>query len=549
MKEQFELRFINAELTGTDDGLRVSGYVNKTNQWSEQMGTRKKFVERILPNTFRKALQNGNEIHFYAEHDPNKILASTRNGSLSLREDEQGLFMSANIAPTSWGKDYHTLITTGIIRNMSFGMKVLKDSWKQLSDGTYERSISDLFLGEVSAVRNPAYAQSSISARSIDIVDDPQINLSKENDNKMFNQNTLNSYRAKLADFDKNTVSVRNNDEVTEEEKEIRGFEQFLRKQDGDEVRELRAMVASSTPVTGQTSGAITIPTHLHNQVVEKMHEVAPIFKHTRNFSPANGYLEILAEENMGATATFIGELEDIIPEDFTLRKVMLSAKRGGTAIEMSEHTINDSGINIVDYAIKMLSKRLGFTVDENILFGKGQSYNEFEGILIDSAQNTIAQTTVASLSGLTMDNLIDFYNSINPQYISNIDEDAIWVMSRKAFNRIAKLKDGNHVPYLNRDIPYKGTAYQLLGHRVYISEAMDNPTLNPSNKLIVFGNFFEGYTTMTQRGIRLRHVTGDTDTTQALRGSELLVLDGYMDGKILQPDALKVMKFTTVPQ
>ena len=58
------------------------------------------------------ALQTGNEVHFYAEHDPAKILASTRNGSLIFREDEEGLYMEATIAPTSWGKDYHTLIKT-----------------------------------------------------------------------------------------------------------------------------------------------------------------------------------------------------------------------------------------------------------------------------------------------------------------------------------------------------------------------------------------------------------------------------------------------------
>lgn len=538
MKDKFELRFNDVELTGSEnDGLRVSGYVNKTGQWSQTLGSRKKFVERIEPGTFNRALQNGNEIHFYAEHDPAKILASTRNGSLTLREDEQGLFMSAIISDTSWGRDYHTLIKDGIIRNMSFGMKVLKDTWKQLSDGTYERSISDLFLAEVSAVRNPAYAQSEINARSIDIVDDPQINLSKETENNMFDTKVNDVYRQKLENFDNNSVAVRNN-ELTDEEKEIRGFEQFLRKQDGAEVRELRAMTT--------TTGAIMIPTHLHNAVVEKMYEVAPIFRHTRNFKPFNGKLEVLAEKDMGKAATFIGEMQDIVPEDFTISKVMLIAKRGGTAVEISEHTINDSGIPIVDYAIKMLSRSLGHTIDESILFGKGESNGEFEGILVDSAENTIAQKTVASLSGLTLDNLIDFYNSINPQYVSDIEKDAVWVISRKAFNRISKLKI-NGVPILIRDVAESGTVYKLLGHPVYISEKMDDPTLNPSKKLVVLGNFFEGYTTMTRRGIRLRHVTGETSSAQALQGSELLVLDGYFDGKILQPDALKVMKFTTV--
>jgi HK97 family phage prohead protease len=171
--KKMELRFEDMNLSTNDEGkLVVSGYVNKTNQWSQTLGVRKKFVERILPGAFKKALQNGNEINFLAEHNNEKILFTTRNDSLQLREDDKGLYMTATISPTSWGKDYYTLIKDGVIKNMSFGMKVMNDNWDRLSDGTFQRSISDLALFEVSAVRNPAYAQSSIAARSIEIVED-----------------------------------------------------------------------------------------------------------------------------------------------------------------------------------------------------------------------------------------------------------------------------------------------------------------------------------------------------------------------------------------
>jgi HK97 family phage prohead protease len=184
MNKQLELRFVDAELSSTDEGLRVAGYVNKTNQWSQTLGTRKKFVERILPGAFSNALSRENEVHFLAEHDSAKILASTRNNSLQLREDEHGLYMEATISETSWGKDYHTLIKDGIIQNMSFGMQVLRDSWNKLTDGTYERSISDIYLAEVSAVRSPAYVQSTIAARSIDIIEDVEVPDEIENENR-----------------------------------------------------------------------------------------------------------------------------------------------------------------------------------------------------------------------------------------------------------------------------------------------------------------------------------------------------------------------------
>ncbi|WP_255786650.1 HK97 family phage prohead protease [Bacillus cereus group sp. BfR-BA-01355] len=97
-----ELRFNEFELNKNEQGqLKVSGYVNKTNQWSQTLGKQKKFVERILTGTFRKAIQNGNEIDFLAEHENAKSLSSTRNGSLNLREDEHALYMEATISDTA----------------------------------------------------------------------------------------------------------------------------------------------------------------------------------------------------------------------------------------------------------------------------------------------------------------------------------------------------------------------------------------------------------------------------------------------------------------
>lgn len=282
MKEKMELRLINSELTGSEEGLKVSGYVNKTNQLSGQMGTRKKFVERILPGTFRKALQNGNDIHFYAEHDPNKILASTRNGSLELREDEQGLFMEATISPTSWGKDYHTLIKDGIIRNMSFGMKVLNDSWKKLSDGTYERSISDIYLGEVSAVRNPAYVQSTIEARSIEVVEDEvpeeaekqeekrELTLEQEIEAK---RSYLKSYE-KLALFDEDDEEIKNKISIIKGE--IRQMEATLKPQ-----TEPKQELEKREEFNSANTLKVAFPTEMSTSVLKNVNELG-FLKHVQ---------------------------------------------------------------------------------------------------------------------------------------------------------------------------------------------------------------------------------------------------------------------------
>ena len=169
---EMELRFNDANIEANDDGsLTVRGYVNETNKYSNMLGREQKFKEVIKPGVWTRALNKAKEVFFLAEHDKNKILASTRNGSLELREDSKGLYMEATISPTSWGKDYYQLIKDGILQNMSFGFRATKDSWRNMGDH-FERTVNDLELFEVSVVRDPAYASSSISARGIDLVND-----------------------------------------------------------------------------------------------------------------------------------------------------------------------------------------------------------------------------------------------------------------------------------------------------------------------------------------------------------------------------------------
>ncbi|PET04402.1 phage major capsid protein [Bacillus cereus] len=563
--QTIELRNVNVELVGseTDGSLFVSGYVNKTGQWSQPLGNKKKFVERIEPGTFKRALEQSNEINFLAEHDNAKLLASTKNGSLVLREDDKGLYMEATISDTSWGRDYHTLIEDGLLTNMSFGMQVLGNTWSKRNDGTLQRTVNEILLSEVSVVKNPAYVQSNIQARSIDIVNEIEIpNIDERNLNDM-NTKQLQELKTKIFNENKELLKkesrsldeaeqycrsealneLRSIDEKIQSaeytnkletrevipmnknntfETETRAMEQYIR---GDiHGAELRAMQVGSEP------GKIVVPTHLSNYIVEKLSENAPLFARTKNFTPVNGFLDILREDNMGA-AGFVGEWEDIEITDFSMNKVTLSQKRVGTAIELSQQLVNDSGIDIVGYATNILGRRLGLTVDASILIGDNQK--EFEGILKDDVK--LKPQISLSSTGITIDELLDLYNSMNPAYIGG----AVWVVGRLTFNMIAKLKDNNGQYHLIREVSENGPIYKLFGQPVVINDSMPAP--EAGEKAVVFANFSEGYATMTKKGFNLKSISGDTK--QALRGSHLLLLDGFMDGKILNPPAIKILQ------
>lgn len=171
-KELRTLSFETRDLSFDDKSLKVSGYVNKAGSYSQVMsadGT--PFRETILPQAFVEAVATEDPIDFYAEHDDQKLLATTVNHSLMLRADDNGLYMEAQILDTNDGRDTYELIKSGVITSMSFGFIVLDDDWDMtggnFDDGIPLRTVKEIILKEVSAVRFPAYLSSSIEARGI----------------------------------------------------------------------------------------------------------------------------------------------------------------------------------------------------------------------------------------------------------------------------------------------------------------------------------------------------------------------------------------------
>lgn len=570
MNEKIEQRsFSLSEVNQSSDGFFVRGLVNPTGEWSQTLYDKhgNPFIERVMPSVFENALKRGNDVKLLLEHDKNMLLARTNDETLKLTETSRGLEMQANLVPSNQSEHIHALIKRGTLNNMSFGMVVLDDSWTK-EEGVNKRSITELALYECSIVSDPAYTQSTVEARSQNIIEDVEVpnltertypNMKFENMNskqleerkqellseaneieeskateqrsftpseQLRQEAILNEIRTINEQIDLKNKTQRNGEitmtnTLTTQEQEIRGVEQFLRREHGEEVR---------TMVTGSEPGKILVPTHLSNLIIEKLSENAPIFARTRNFTPVNGSLEILREDNMG-TAGFVGELENLEDSEFSFNKIRLDQKRVGTFMELSNQLINDSGIDIVGYATRILGRRLGLTVDSSVLIG--DKTKEFEGILKDDV--TLKPQIALSDKAITIDELLDLQNSMNPAYISG----AVFVMGRLTFNMIAKLKNNNGDFYLVKDVAETGVTYKLFGQPVIINDTMPAP--EAGEKAVLFANFDEGYATMTKKGLNFKLI--DADRANALKGITTLMLDAYMDGKILNPSAIKVLQ------
>jgi len=97
-------------------------------------------------------------------HDSNYVLARTKNKTLTLEEDDKGLFFNAKLPDTSYARDLVANIKAKNITQNSFGFKTVLDKWNK--DMT-KRELVEVRLFDVGPVTFPAYPQTSVTARSI----------------------------------------------------------------------------------------------------------------------------------------------------------------------------------------------------------------------------------------------------------------------------------------------------------------------------------------------------------------------------------------------
>lgn len=92
------------------------------------------------------------------------IMARTRNKTLELMPDEQGLMIRAKLANTTAGRDLFELVKRRDIDKMSFGFTTKEESYNK--ETRTRKIIKFKKIWDVAGVDTPAYSDTSISARS-----------------------------------------------------------------------------------------------------------------------------------------------------------------------------------------------------------------------------------------------------------------------------------------------------------------------------------------------------------------------------------------------
>lgn len=160
----FENRF-SPGLEATEQGKLV-GYAAVFNSRSHDLGG---FQELIAPGAFDRSLVEFPDVLALVEHDTNRVLARTTNGTLRILPDAHGLRVEIDPADTSYARDLLALVKRGDVAGMSFRFRPFPggDSMDVRSNPPL-RTLKSVQLKEVSIVVNPAYPATEVSVRTLE---------------------------------------------------------------------------------------------------------------------------------------------------------------------------------------------------------------------------------------------------------------------------------------------------------------------------------------------------------------------------------------------
>ena len=162
-----EIRVKDTNLQCLENGsLELGGYINVTERQSEMLFSQKRnkwFKETMKKGVFQRAIDKANGIPLLLEHDWDKQLANTNDGSLELIEDNIGLKFRAIIED----KDIYEQVKQGEINACSFGFRALHQQIEGVNERFERRFVDEIELKEVSLVQNPAYVGSLVETRAM----------------------------------------------------------------------------------------------------------------------------------------------------------------------------------------------------------------------------------------------------------------------------------------------------------------------------------------------------------------------------------------------
>lgn len=170
MNKQLEKRSFELRVQNSDSRL-ITGKAICFDSMSENLG----FREIISKGAITQELIDSSDIYFTFNHSMDKVLArwNKGEGSLKIELKDDGVYFSTEAPNTDLGNQVLEYIRRGDANKCSFAFYMSgndeDETWTKTEDGEVLRTINHIAgLCDVSVVFNPAYSETTVSARALD---------------------------------------------------------------------------------------------------------------------------------------------------------------------------------------------------------------------------------------------------------------------------------------------------------------------------------------------------------------------------------------------
>ena len=376
-------------------------------------------------------------------------------------------------------------------------------------------------LNEAKASKKELLTKAVMEVRSLEATEDEELRQLNEKISDL--QNQIQTAEEELrSNVVEENIKTEGERKMNKQEMEIRAIENFIK--NGVVSEEVRATNTSANNTAIQ-------PVYVHNEIVRKLEEVAPVFAKAKQYQATAGELRIPRENASNLWEYgFVGEDADVSEHAFSFDTISLKQVRVGASVKVTQHLLNDVDVDIVGYVVDMLARRLGATLDHHAIVGTGVQGEDLQGLAgLTKDAHGINEVAVSALDS---DALMDAIHSMHPALLDGAE----FLVSRATYNAIAKLKDasGQYILKLERSVAPEAPQYRAFGFPIHVSDSVED-------NRVYFVNINRAFATMVKKGSQLVRISNDTQN--ALRGTHTFVIDAYVDFRLRDPQAVVTVK------
>lgn len=279
-------------------------------------------------------------------------------------------------------------------------------------------------------------------------------------------------------------------------------------------------------------SGGYLVPAEWDTRLIEKLQQENVLRKlGTTIQTSGERKLNVAASK---PAASWVEESGALQFSDPAFSQVILDAWKLSVATKVSEELLADNQYDLEGFLIRAFGDAIAAKEEEAFLTGDGNA--KPTGILHPTYGGQIG-VTAAAADSITVDEVIDLIYALKRPYRAK----AAFIMADSTLAAIRKLKDGVGM-YIWQPALTAGEPDHLLGFPVHTSAYM--PTIEAGQPVIAFGDF--SYYNIADRGARTFAALNEL---YAANGQVAFVAKERVDGKLILPEAVKVLKMGAAAQ